>query len=63
MPEKRSAIIIVDRAVWEKITERRGGIRWDDNVVEKIWEGLGDQEEVLPIQRQVERQSVELRQG
>ena len=27
---------IVDRAVWEKITKRRTGIRWD-NIVEKIY--------------------------
>ena len=34
VPEKRLPAI-VDRAVWEKITKRRAGIRWD-NVVEKI---------------------------
>ena len=38
---------IADRAVREKITKGRAGIRWD-NVVEKIWKELGDQEEVLP---------------
>ena len=38
---------IADRAVWEKIPKGRAGIRWD-NVVEKIWDDLGgDQEEVL----------------
>ena len=42
---------IVDRAVWEKITEGRAGIRWD-NVVEKIWKDLGGgQEEVLSIEK------------
>ena len=35
MPEKRLPAI-VDRAVWEKTTKGRAGIRWD-NVVEKIW--------------------------
>ena len=34
MPEKRLPAI-VDRAVWEKITKGRAGIRWG-NVVEKI---------------------------
>ena len=29
---------------------RRAGIRWD-NVVEKIWKGLGDRKEVLPIEK------------
>ena len=39
---------VVDRAVWEKIT--KGRIRWD-NVVEKIWQDLGgDQEEVVSIE-------------
>ena len=46
MPEKRLPAI-VDRAVWEKITKGRAGIRWD-NVVEKIWKDVeGDQEELL----------------
>ena len=45
-PEKRLPAI-VDRAVWEKITKGRAGIKWD-NVVKKIRKGLGgDQEEVL----------------
>ena len=33
--------MIVDRAVWEKITKERPGIGWD-NVVEKICKGLGE---------------------
>ena len=37
VPEKRLPAI-VDRAVWEKITKGRAGIRWG-NVVEKIWKG------------------------
>ena len=35
VPEKRLPAR-VDRAVWEKITKGRAGIKWD-NVVEKIW--------------------------
>ena len=50
MPEKRLPAI-GDRAVWEKITIGRAGIRWD-NVVEKIWEDSGgDQEEVLSTEK------------
>ena len=50
MPEKRLPAI-VDRAVWEKITKGRAGIRWD-NVVEKTWKDLGgDQEKVLSIEK------------
>ena len=49
MPEKRLPVI-VGRAVCEKITKGRAGIRWN-NVVEKIWKDLGgDQEEVLSIE-------------
>ena len=50
MPEKRLPAI-VDRAVWEKITKGQAGIRWD-NVIEKIWKGLGgDQEKVLSAEK------------
>ena len=50
MPEKKLPAI-VDRAVWEKLTKERAGIRWD-NVVETIRKDLGgDQEEVLPIEK------------
>ena len=50
MPEKRLPAI-VDRAVWEKITKGRAGIRWD-NVVEKIWKDLGGgQGEVLSTEK------------
>ena len=50
MPEKRLPAI-VDRAVWEKITKGRAGIRWD-SVVEKTWKALGrDQEEVLSTEK------------
>ena len=38
---------IVDRAVWEKVTNGRAGIRWD-GVVEKLWKGIGgNHEEVM----------------
>ena len=49
MPEKKLPAI-ADRPVWEKTTKGRAGIRWD-NVVEKIWKGLGDHEEVLSIEK------------
>ena len=40
-----------DRAVWEKVTKRRAGRRWD-SVVEKVWKDLGgNQEEILPIDK------------
>ena len=37
MPKKRLPAI-ADRAVWEKVTKGRAGIRWD-SVVEKVWKG------------------------
>ena len=41
---------IVDRAVWEKITKGRAGTRWDDSVVEKVWKGVGgNQEEAMSV--------------
>ena len=50
MPEKRLPAI-ADRAVWEKITKGRAGIRWD-SVVEKTWKDLGrDQEKVLSTEK------------
>ena len=46
MPKKRLPAI-VDRAVWEKVTKGRVGIRWD-SVVEKVWKDIeGNQEEVM----------------
>ena len=51
MPEKRLPAV-ADRAVWEKTTKGRAGIRWN-NVVKKIWKGLGDREEVLSIEKLV----------
>ena len=45
-PEKRLPAIL-ERAVWKKITKGRAEIKWD-NVVEKIWKGLGGGQEELP---------------
>ena len=41
---------IVDRAIWEKITKGRAGIRWD-NVVKKIWKDVGGGQEVLSTEK------------
>ena len=50
MPKKRLPAI-ADRAVWEKITKGRAGIRWD-SVVEKVWKDVGgNQEEILSIEK------------
>ena len=50
MPEKRLPAI-AGRAVCEKITQGRAGIRWD-NVVEKICKDLGgDQEEGVSVEK------------
>ena len=46
MPEKRLPAI-ADRAVSEKTTKGRAGIRWD-NVVEKIRKDLGGDQEKVP---------------
>ena len=36
------------RAVWEKVTKGRAGIRWD-SVLENFWKDIGgNQEEVMP---------------
>ena len=41
---------IADRAVWEKVSKGRAGIRWD-SVVEKVWKDMGgNQEEIMPIE-------------
>ena len=46
MPKKRLPAI-ADRAVWEKVTKGRAGIRWD-RVVEKVWKDIGgNQEKIL----------------
>ena len=50
MPKKRLPAI-ADRAVWEKITKERAGIRWD-SVVEKVWKDIeGNQEEILSVEK------------
>ena len=50
MPKKRLPAI-ADRAVWEKVTKGRAGIRWD-SVVEKVWKDIGgNQEEILSIEK------------
>ena len=50
MPQKRLPAI-ADRAVWEKLTKGRAGIRWD-SVVEKAWKDIGrNQEEILSIEK------------
>ena len=42
---------MVDRAVWEKVTIGRAGIRWD-SVVEKVWKDLGgNQEKVMSAEK------------
>ena len=50
MPKKRLPAI-ADRTVWEKVTKRRAGIRWD-RVVEKVWKDVGgNQAEILSIEK------------
>ena len=39
-----------DRAVWEKVTERRVGIKWD-SIVDKVWKDKGNQEEILSMEK------------
>ena len=42
---------IANRAVWEKATKGRAGIRWD-SVVEKVWKDTGgNQEKILSIEK------------
>ena len=44
---------IADRAVWQKVTKGRAGIRWD-SVVEKVWKDKGgNQQEVMSVHREV----------
>ena len=45
MPKKRLPAI-ADRAVWNKVTKGRAGIRWD-SVVEKVWRDIGGNQEDL----------------
>ena len=46
MPKERLPAIIVDRAVWEKVSKGRARIRWD-SVVEKVWKNIGGNQEDL----------------
>ena len=49
MPKKRLPAI-ADRAVWEKVTKGRAGMRWD-GVVEGVWKDIGgNQEEILSVE-------------
>ena len=42
---------IADRAVWEKVTKGRAGIRWD-SVVEKVWKDVrASEEDILSIEK------------
>ena len=41
---------VTDRAVWQKVTKERAGIRWD-SVVEKVWKDRGGNQEILSIER------------
>ena len=50
MPKKRLPAI-ADRAVSDKVTKGRAGIRWD-SVVEKVWKDIGgNQGEILSIEK------------
>lgn len=50
MPKHRLPAI-ADRAVWEKVTKGRAGVRWD-SVVEKVWQDIGgNPEEILSIEK------------
>ena len=46
MPKKRLPAI-ADRAVWEKVTKGRAGMRWD-GVVEGVWKDIGGNQEEIP---------------
>ena len=49
--QKKRSPAIADRAVWEKVTKGRAGIRWD-SVVEKVWKDVGgNQEEMVTIEK------------
>ena len=50
MPKKRLTAT-ADRAVWEKVTKERAGIRWD-SVVERVWKDIGcNQGEMMSIDK------------
>ena len=58
MPQKRLPAI-VDRAVWEKVTKGRAGIRWD-GVVEKVWKDLGRNQVEMMYAGKFERYKAEI---
>ena len=61
MPKER-LLAIADRAVWNKVTKERAGIRWD-SVVEKVWKNIGgNQEEILSIDT-LRGYSTEIKEG
>ena len=67
MPKKRSPAI-ANRAVWEKVTKERAGIRWG-SVVEEVWKDTrGNQEEILSIEKfagyktEVVKEKIEIRE-
>ena len=41
---------IVDRAVWEKATKERAGVRWD-SAVETVYDIGGNQENMMPAKK------------
>ena len=47
---KKTLLAIADRAVWEKVTKGRAGIRWD-SVVQEVWKGIGGNQEILSIEK------------
>ena len=51
MPKQRLPAI-ANRAVWEKVTKGRAGVRWD-NVVEKVWKDTGGKQEEIIVHREV----------
>ena len=51
MPKKR-LLAIADRAVREKVTKGRAGIKWD-SLVEKVWKDIGRNQEEIQKQKEV----------
>ena len=48
---KKSLSAISDRAVRDRVTKWRAGLRWG-SVVEKVWKNIGgNQEEILSIEK------------
>ena len=51
MPKKR-LLAIAARAVREKVTKGRAGIKWD-SLVEKVWKDIGRNQEEIQKQKEV----------